>query len=328
MSRNEIKLTMTRMDSTRIGKNFGYMARTLKTMDVDQYETAAASVLEHHFDNHTCLMWREWCKRKLETEEQRKTSTKYYRCKKVDAKLYGLLQETISWFVYKDRLIEMAHDLDTNMNEAFNQICTWFALKNKVFAGSYSLHNRIAFAVGINSLGTLEFFKRIFWKLGITMTDNVLHYLSVKENFHIKKLTKVKTSQAKKDKNKRKYEKLKEDTAKAKIEFHKRQGTYRRGMNLDDPLEGLPPEQPAGKKLKTFCEYCGKSGHVTMKSKKCSAIQGSTKKYRKDDGTLLTEPANAPNNNNSAVQNDITDCDNFDLMPLEEVPGEDRGPYL
>jgi hypothetical protein len=42
-------------------------------------------------------------------------------------------------------LIEMAHSLDTNLNKAFNQICTWYAPKNKVFAGSYSLHNRIAF---------------------------------------------------------------------------------------------------------------------------------------------------------------------------------------
>jgi hypothetical protein len=49
--------------------------------------------------------------------------------------------------------MEMGHTLDTNMNEAFNQICTWFAPKNKVFAGTGSLHNRIAMAVSINSLG-------------------------------------------------------------------------------------------------------------------------------------------------------------------------------
>jgi hypothetical protein len=143
MSRKDLKLTMTRMDSTRIGKNFGYMARTLKNKSEEDYESAAAAVLEHHFDCHTHCG--DWCRRQHETEEQKKMSKKYYRCKKRDAKLYVLLQDTIQRFVEKDRLIEMAHSLDTNMNEAFNQICTWYAPKNKVFAGSYSLHNRIAF---------------------------------------------------------------------------------------------------------------------------------------------------------------------------------------
>jgi hypothetical protein len=63
-------------------------------------------------------------------------SKKYYRCKTTDAKLYTLLQATMTRFVTKDKLLEMAHTLDTNMNEAFNQICTWFAPKNKAFAGA------------------------------------------------------------------------------------------------------------------------------------------------------------------------------------------------
>jgi hypothetical protein len=71
----------------------------------------------------------------------------------MDAKLYGLLQEqTMDQFVSKEQLVEMANELDTNMKEAFNQIFTWFCPKNKVYAGSYLLNNRIAFAVRINSL--------------------------------------------------------------------------------------------------------------------------------------------------------------------------------
>jgi hypothetical protein len=117
-----------------------------------------------------------------------------------------------------------------------------------VFAGSYSLHNRIAFAVGINSLGVLEFFKRLFRKLGITLTNNVVHYLKIKEATRLKKLDRSKTSNAKKAKNKRKYEKLKEHTKKAKMELHKRQGTYRKGMNLDDPFELQDEEAGSAKK--------------------------------------------------------------------------------
>jgi hypothetical protein len=322
MSRREIKLTMTRMDSTRIGKNFGYMARTLKDRPQEEFKDAAASVLEHHFDNH--IYCGPWCKRKNEAEEERKTSAKYYRCKQRDAKLYVLLQQTISRFVEEDRLIEMAHDLDTNMNEAFNQVCTWFAPKNKVFAGSYSLHNRIGFAVGINSLGVLEFFRRLFRKLGITLTDNVVHYLKIKEATRLKKHGRSKTSNAKKAKNKRKYEKLKEHTIKAKLERHKRQGTYRKGMNLDDPLEvpdeNVSEKKPAAKKQKPmgFCEYCGQEGHITKRSKKCTAPLDSSKKYRKADGTLLTEPQQ------SAAEDDIDEGIDFDLMPLVAMPGEEE----
>jgi hypothetical protein len=321
------------MDSTRIGKNFGYMARTLKGRPEHEFETAAAAVLEHHFDCHDHCG--DWCKRKLELASERKASVKYYRCKTRDAKLYALLSETIARFVTKERLDEMAHELDTNMNEAFNQICTWFAPKNKVFAGSYSLHNRIAFAVGINSLGVLQFFKRLFRKLGITMTDNVAHYLEIKEETRVKKLAKEKTSSFKKEKNKRKYEKLKEHTLKAKMELHKRHGTYRKGMNLDDPIEVKDEQEavendasamiPATKKQKTmgFCEYCGKKGHAMKKSKKCTAVEGSSKIYRKVDGTLLTEPQQyVAANRLTDAENDSNDCDNFDSMPLVEMPGE------
>ena len=47
-----IKHTMTRMDSAQIGKNFAYMARTLKARPCEEFANAAKAVLEHHFDNH------------------------------------------------------------------------------------------------------------------------------------------------------------------------------------------------------------------------------------------------------------------------------------
>jgi hypothetical protein len=56
-----------------------------------------------------------------------------------DAKLYAVLSEKLARFITQERLSEMAHPLDTNMNEAFNNICTWFAPKNKVFAGTQAL---------------------------------------------------------------------------------------------------------------------------------------------------------------------------------------------
>jgi hypothetical protein len=289
------KFTMTRMDSTRISKNFAYMARTLKDRPQCEFVDAATAVLDHHFDIHEYCG--EWCKRKHLSEAARQASPKYYRCIERDGKLYSVLKGKIERFITIDKLQEMAHGLDTNMNEAFNGICTWFAPKNKVYAGSGSLQNRLAFAVGVNSLGFMAFYKRIFDKMGIEITPNVEHYLLKRESHRMNKLAKKRTAEAKKQKNKRKYDKLKEHTLKAKSEFHKRHGTYRKGMNMDDPYgellngrEDADGRKPAVKRTKTtgFCEYCGKSDHLTKRSKKCTAPLDASKKYRKEDGSLLT----------------------------------------
>jgi hypothetical protein len=341
-SNNDKRFTMTRMDSTRIGKNFGYMARTLKDRPHCEFIDAASAALDHHFDRHE--QCGDWCKRKHESEEQRRRSPKYYRCMTKDAKLYAILREKISRFITMDKLLEMAHGLDTNMNEAFNNICTWFAPKNKVYAGSGSLQNRIAFAVGINSLGVLLFTKKLFRKMGITVTDNVEHYLTNKETNRLKKIAKMKSGAAKKEKNKRKYDKLKDHTRTAKMEFHKRQGTYRKGMNMEDPfgelLNGVEPsaKPPAAKKAKPsgHCQYCGKTGHLTKRSKNCTAGLDAVMKFRREDGSMLTTPpvdaqpedpvidaaapdldfllavAAAPNTDEEAAD----DCDRFDSLPF------------
>jgi hypothetical protein len=85
------KMTMTQMDSTCIGKNFGYMAGTctLKDKDPSEYVKSAKACLEHHFDNHE--FGGNWCNRKLTSDEQNKKALiKYYRCKVKDANLYTL----------------------------------------------------------------------------------------------------------------------------------------------------------------------------------------------------------------------------------------------
>jgi hypothetical protein len=358
--RKSIKHTMTRMDATRIGKNFGYMARTLRTRDEAEYVNAAKAVLEHHFDNHEFCG--AWCKRQSESIADRDKSRKYhYRCKEKDAKLYVILQATLERFITQDKLLEMAHTLDTNMNEAFNQICTWFAPKNKVFAGAYSLHNRIAFAVGINSVGVLLYFTRLYRKLGVTMTDNVKHYLTVKDVCRSKKLAKVKTNEAKKAKNQKKHLLLTEQTLLAKIERRKRCGTYRPGMNLDDSDEASENDldaAPAKKKRKakakgppTSCEFCGNKGHATTRAKKCTFFgqAGQQKLYRKVDGSLLSGPPNpvvivAPAQQQedpadpmvvgvnalhvlagglNEAADDYDDCDRDDRLPLVPHPDDE-----
>jgi hypothetical protein len=116
----ENRFTMTRMDSTRIGKNFGYMARTLQRLEEGQYDDAANAVLEQHFDNHEhCGLW---CRRKDMSEEEKDASPAYYRCKIKSKALYSLLQTTVGRFTSHDRLLEIAHGMDTNINESLSTI--------------------------------------------------------------------------------------------------------------------------------------------------------------------------------------------------------------
>jgi hypothetical protein len=156
------------------------MARTLKNLPESEYVNAGQAVIQHHFDDHTyCGVW---CPRKrLVTEEQRLASKRFYRCKTKDAKLYAVLMEKVSRFFTFDRLKEIAHGMDTQVNESFNNTISWMAPKNKVYCGSSSLSNRLCMAVGINSIGLVRYFTRLYKEMGITMTPNVEHFLQVKE---------------------------------------------------------------------------------------------------------------------------------------------------
>lgn len=129
-SRVELKMTMTRMGATRIGKNFGHMARSLKDAKPEDYVKKGMAVLEHCFDDHKCCG--EWCSRQHESVAQRQATKKYCRSKTKDAELYSLLQGILSNYITFEQLSNVAHGMDTNCCEAFNNFMTWFAPKNKV----------------------------------------------------------------------------------------------------------------------------------------------------------------------------------------------------
>jgi predicted small secreted protein len=271
------KATMTRMDSTRLGKNFGYMIRTLKNLDVSEYCKAGAAVLEHHFDNHEHCG--PWCRRKTMTTAQLESSTRYYRCKTADAKLYKILADKINRFTTLERLQEVAHGMDTQVNESFNNTASWFAPKNKVYCGSSSLTNRLSIALGINSLGLKEYFKRLFKRLGIRCSSNVLHSLQTRDRSRNYRLKTVKTTDKKKDRIKRKHLQLVEDEAVAVKERNKRTAVYQSGIYMADEDNDQPPGPAPQKRKKNnpknlVCPRCGLQGHSTTRSRKCLHYTG------------------------------------------------------
>jgi hypothetical protein len=108
-------------------------------------------------------------------------------------------------------------------------------------------------------------------------------------------------------------------------EKRKREGTYRTGMNLDDPDDDEAPASGPAKKARAttakegiHCQFCGRDDHVRRNSKKCTAPVNSVKMYRQD-GSLLTEdprPARPALLSAEALLAQ-QDCDAMDSMPFD-----------
>ena len=271
---------LTKVDVIRLVNNFAYMIRTLHQLeDSDAVRVdAAKAVLEHHFDNHKYCST-SFCKRKNMTPEERKADTeKIYRCPKKDAKLYSFLHDNVlARFVTKEALHEVAHSMDTQVNESLNNSIAWLAPKNKTYCGSISLRNRICVAIGIASVGTLHYFRRIFESLQIKMTADVEHYLVLHGETRDYRITKCQEPEAKRLRNTKLHEQLKKATIELKGAIAKEGGVYQPGIGLDGGYEddtqdeaedGGDDAKPAAKKRKVGssggsrkCSACGESGH-------------------------------------------------------------------
>ena len=122
------KFTITKMDVTRIGKNFAYRVRQLPWMTEDQYVAAGKATLEHHFDNHE--LCGSWCRQR----DYQDNNQQYYRTKTKDAALYNKLQQIVQRFITFDQLKEVAHGMDTDVNESFNNTFSWLAPRIRCIA--------------------------------------------------------------------------------------------------------------------------------------------------------------------------------------------------
>jgi hypothetical protein len=224
------------------------------------------------------------------TVEELRASEQFYRSKDKasDVQLYITLTNKLEHFMTLDHLQqEVAHSMDSQVNESLNNTISWLAPKNKVYCGSGSLTNCIGIAVGINQLGMVEYFNRLFKSLGITMTTNVKHFLHVREKSWISRLkAPMKTQDKKKLRNKNKFKKLKEDTEIARKERARCKGTYKSGINMAS-IDGYTVEelmewaQPAIKKSgkASVCKVCGLKGHAKARSKKCLHYKGGPACY-------------------------------------------------
>jgi len=173
-------------DVTRVSINFIYMVRQLHEYPQEQWVNRAKAVLEHHFDNHEYCG--RHCHRKDKTAEERAKSPKMYRCKEKNASLYEALNGIILRFITLDRLLEVGHGGDTNVNESLNNTISHFAPKNRTYSGTVSLQSRILMAIGIHLVGYDVYFEQLFLSMGIEPEAGTLYHLSSVQKMRKKKL--------------------------------------------------------------------------------------------------------------------------------------------
>ena len=249
-------LTMNKMDARRLSKNFAFMGRKLHYCTTDEeIINCGKAVLEHHFDNHDHCG--DWCRRKKElaaekaaAEEAAKQQQqqqqqddgeddeptdihkKFYRDKVKDKELYERLHSMIARFVTLEALKEIAHQMDTCANESFNNTASWLAPKNKVYAGTHSLQNRICIALGITSLGTLKYYQGLLDRMGIAITPDVAHFLQIMDASRQRRLERTKTAEFKIKRASNEMAKIKKEAIEATIARAKRDGVYKPGIGM------------------------------------------------------------------------------------------------
>ena len=295
---------LTKVDIMRVSTNFAYCVRTLSSKPIDEYELAGKAVVEHHFDNHEFCG--DFCKRKLLTAEQKEASNKIYRSKEENKKLYLFLTNTVARFITLDALKEVGHGSDTQVNESLNNFVAWLAPKNKTYSGSMSLSNRISIALGIHSIGTLAYFERLFTKLGITVSDDILHYLTKQERTRNYRIQQYKKKEVKKERNFKLHNRLREYSEQLII---KKEGgaVYQPGIGMDG---GYQQQAAAVADGNNTCQACGEAGHKRRTSKKCRfyKARAPTKK------APTTEPDETASSTASAVDQAAQDAEEQELM--------------
>ena len=148
--------------------------------------------------------------------------------------------------------------------------------------------------------------------------------MKVKARHRTKRLAKLRTAAKKLDRNKRKFEKLQQDTLTAKKERLTRAGKYKRGMNLDITMEEEGALSVRKVKPPSVCPhpFCGLIGHKTTKAKACKAnpkrleLEGTAEAC----AVAIARAAGAPA---PAAVVGVVNADALDLTRHEEVPLDD-----
>ena len=208
-----------------------------------EFKNAMRAPLDHLFNNH------QWCKAewcpvlKAQATNKPGPSASKYRCMEKDGDIRKQLDEIFEPFFADDKMKKMHHTYgDTQANEAMNVGAMTTAPKNKVYATTMSLENRLSIAFGKQILGWEEYWTRVFDILGIVMTENTRQMLRNRDKRKKYKQEYQASAAAKRRRAKANNEKIAEEIRKTE-RSRKRGSDYQSGIALEE-------NQPAKKRQK------------------------------------------------------------------------------
>ena len=199
-------------------------------------------------------------------------STSFYHSKETDIDLYNQLVEAYSRFTTPDRLIESLHPFDTQLNESLHHVVAKYAPKHKNYSTTMALSNRISIVVGIHNLGHATFWSRVYAKLGMKASEDLIETLT---NLDREKKRKKEYNERHENKLKRVANQIeKMATMMKKQKKDQVQGaTYGAGIGLQNivPSEVAKIEMEKKQRNKVSCVWfgCNVKRHKSNRNKQC-----------------------------------------------------------
>ena len=208
-------------------------------------------------------------------------SNGHYRSMVDHEQLHHQMMTCLLDFISREKMEMLNHKNDTSLNEALNNSVMSFAPKNKCFSGTKSLEARVCIAMGVNIVGHYKFWKLVFAKLGITMTDSLIKVLQQKDEHLKRKKIRDKQGKYKLKRTDGVRHKIKEQIKQDQI-AEKEGKSYHSCSALEHKsaktviLETLKSQRKSNKtyeKDKRTCKYyplfCHGIGHTTAGDKRC-----------------------------------------------------------
>jgi hypothetical protein len=101
-----------------------------------------------------------------------------YRIKDEEPELYGELKTIVDKFISVERLDDVHHVFETQMNESLNQSVSLLVPKNRTYSMTMSLTSRVKICCGVHLSGRAAYWAQVFEALKLSIPDVTLQYLT------------------------------------------------------------------------------------------------------------------------------------------------------
>ena len=156
-------------DAIRLKKYFGYWVKQNRDKSLEEMKKKRHAPLYHLFDDHS--QCGDWCPRKANPTAP-VPQGQYYRSKTAHAKSFAVMKELYEPFFTDEKLEEMRHTFETQVNESLNVAIMMLAPKHKTYSKSMSLQNRVMIGAGVKNCGFGGYWAAVFDQLGIEVTSS------------------------------------------------------------------------------------------------------------------------------------------------------------